>query len=280
MSTDNQSERADWNGESGQRWVADADGRDRVLRPVADALLAEARLRPGERVLDVGCGCGATTLAAAGTVGPSGHVLGADLSQLMLDVARQRLAGTSLTNVTLHVADVQTDALGEGDRDAAISRFGTMFFNDPAAAFANVARALRPGGRLTIATWQALAANDWLTIPGAALLEYGQLPDFTTTDPGMFAQSDPDRITQILTAAGFGDIQVQPLSVSFHLGDDTDAATTYLASSGVGRAVLATIPDDRQPAALDAVRAVLTSYQSDDGVRLDGAILLTSARRT
>jgi SAM-dependent methyltransferase len=152
-----------WNGDSGHRWVADADRRDSVLAPVADALLAAAHLTPGEGVVDIGCGCGATALSAARTVGPTGAVYGIDLSEPMLDVARRRAKASRLSNLTLVQGDVQTHRLP--DRfDAAISRFGTMFFADQIAALTNIRHGHRPGGRLCLATWQPLAANDWLTI--------------------------------------------------------------------------------------------------------------------
>jgi SAM-dependent methyltransferase len=279
MTAPNQTERAAWNGESGERWVADADGRDRVMTDVADALFAAAGLRAGEAVLDIGCGCGATTLAAARAVGAYGSVLGVDLSEPMLGVASQRVADAALGHVTLVATDAQTHAFEPGGRDVAISRFGTMFFDDPTAAFTNIAGALRPGGRLCIVTWQPLLANDWLTVPGAALLQYGSPPESAGSGPGMFAQSDPDTVTRVLRRAGFTEIEVEPLTVPLHLGPDLDRATAHLAGSGPGRAVLATIPEHERPDALEAVRAALVDHLDRDGVHLDGGILLTTAKR-
>lgn len=164
----NQAQQDAWNGDSGQRWVADADRRDAVLGPVADALLAAARLQPGDTVLDLGCGCGATTLAAADLVAPA-NVVGLDLSGPMLELARQR---TGTGAATFIQADAQTKTF-DGERfDVAIGRSGTMFFDDPVAAFTNIATAVRPGGRLCLAAWQALDANEWLLVPGAVLLEH------------------------------------------------------------------------------------------------------------
>jgi len=141
-----------WNGESGLRWIADPDRRDGVLQPVADALLEAAQLQGGERVLDVGCGCGATTLAAARAIAPNGEVVGADLSEPMIDVARRRAADAGVDNVAFVQADAQTHDFGAPTFDVVMSRFGTMFFADPAAAFANIASSMGPGGRLHIAT--------------------------------------------------------------------------------------------------------------------------------
>ena len=267
-----------WNGDSGQRWIQDPDRRDQVMAPIADALLAAAALTAGENVLDIGCGCGATTLAAAHTVGANGTVTGIDLSEPMLDVARRRAAAAGLDNVSFVQGDAQTHDLDTRRFDVAISRFGTMFFADPEAAFTNIAASLDPGGRICLATWQPLLANQWLTVPGAALLRYGSIPD-TADDagPGMFAQSEPDLVRQVLADAGYRDIGLQPVEVTLTLGADPEEAAAYLADSGPGRAVLATIPDHDKPAALDAVRATLADHTDHPGVRLDAGIWIITA---
>ena len=275
--TANADQHAAWNGDSGRRWVADADRRDRVLAPIADALLDGADLRPGDRVLDVGCGCGATSLAGARAVGPSGDVLGIDLSAPMLEVARARADDQGATNVSFVLGDAQTHALPPATFAVAISRFGTMFFADPGAAFANLAPSLQPGGRLCIATWQSLDANDWLAIPGTVLLQYGSLPE--TTGPGMFSQSDPWVITTTLSAAGFTAVEVTPIAVVLNLGADPAEATGYLADTGIGRAVLDTVPEPDRPVALDAVRTALAEHQTPRGVELGAAIWITVAVR-
>ncbi len=210
MTTANRDKANTWNGDSGHRWAADADRRDHVTQPVADALFDAARLRPGETVLDIGCGCGITTLAAAAAVRP-GRATGIDLSEPMLDVARQRAGNRA--GVTFLRADAQTHRFTPATFDVAISRFGTMFFDDPVAAFANVAAAVHPGGRLCLATWQSLAANEWLTVPGVALLRFGSVPDLGEGRSGMFAQSDPTVVADVLHAAGWHDVEVAPVAL-------------------------------------------------------------------
>jgi SAM-dependent methyltransferase len=239
----NQAEYDEWNGENGRRWIADADRRDQVLQPISAALLTAAGLQPEDAVLDIGCGCGATSIGAAHTVGPIGKVLGMDISEVMLSVARRRVEESGVANVSFVAADAQTHPF-EPQHNLAIGRFGTMFFDDPVAAFANIARALRPAGRLCMVTWQPLDANDWLIIPGAALLEYGTLPQ-TTDGPGMFAQSDPVTVTNVLRSSGFSEINVTTQAVPLHLGTPQEASE-YLADTGAGRAVLATVPSHRQ----------------------------------
>jgi len=268
-----------WNGESGRRWVADHDRRDRAMEAVSVALLGEAGLVAGESVLDVGCGCGATSIAAARAVTPAGTVVGIDLSAPMLQVARDRAEVAGVTNVSFEFGDAQVHDISFDAFDVAISRFGTMFFADPVAAFANIAGALRPGARLCVATWQPLAANDWLTIPGAALLRYGSPPPAAGDGPGMFAQSDPAVIARTLAGSGFAAIAVEPVTVSLALGGDVDDAVDYLAATGVGRALLDTIPAADRPAALDAVGGVLADDVDDTGVHLDAAVWITTASR-
>jgi len=267
-----------WNGDSGHRWVVDADRRDHILAPVADALLAAAQLSVGETVVDVGCGCGATAVAAAQVVGPSGDVYGIDLSEPMLEVARRRADVSGLSNTTLVQGDVQTHRF-TGRADVAISRFGTMFFADEVAGLANIRRALRPGGRLCIATWQPLVANDWLTIPGGALLRYGNLPDAEAeaSGRGMFAQSDEEHVARVLHSAGYADPRFQSVALSLALGADPDEAADYLAGTGPGRAALDAVPEHRRPTALDAVRAGLADHTQPDGVRLGASIWIITA---
>ena len=176
-------------------------------------------------------------------------------------------------------ADAQTHGFEPDACDVVISRFGTMFFDDPVAAFANLATATRPAGRVCLATWQPLAANDWLLIPGAALLRYGSLPDSDGTAPGMFAQSDPIAVTQVLETAGWRDVVVDPVTVRLRLGGDAADATDYLADTGIARAVLDTIvPADRDQA-IAAVTETLEAHAEADGVCLDAGINLIRAKR-
>jgi len=267
-----------WNGDAGERWARDADRRDLRMAPIADALLATARIRSGDAVLDIGCGCGATTLRAANAAGHAGSAVGIDLSEPMLAVARRRARQQGVANVRFTRADAQIHEL-RAAHDIAISRFGTMFFSDPAAAFANIARSTREGSRLCLATWQPLAANDWLTIPGEALLRYAAPPE-PTTGPGMFSQSDPAALAATLSAAGYERIQSDPVIVNLIFGVDAAEAADTLTASGPSRALLETIAESDRSAALDALTSTLAEHQGPDGVRLAVAIWITTATRS
>ena len=273
MTAANHTQHEAWNGDSGHRWAADADRRDAVLAPVADALLAAARLSPGDDVLDVGCGCGVTTLAAARAVTP-GTSTGVDLSGPMLDLARHRANDKS---VIFLQADAQTHRFEAEAYDIVISRFGTMFFDNPLAVFTNLALAMRPHGRLCLVTWQPLIANDWLLIPGTALLRYGSLPDADEGGPGMFARPSRHREDRLLTEAGYDEVALESVTVELSLGASPAEATDYLADSGVGRAVLDAVSDHDRPAALEAVRAVLADHTDDTGVHLGASVWLITA---
>jgi ubiquinone/menaquinone biosynthesis C-methylase UbiE len=173
-------------------------------------------------------------------------------------------------------ADAQVHPLRDESFDVALSRFGTMFFADPVAAFANIGRALRHGGRLCIVTWQPPSANEWLTVPVAVLLDYGSMPE-PIEGLDMFSQADPAKLTSVLTAAGFEAVEVVPVTVPLMLGDDSMAAAEYLAETAPGRALLETIPEDVRPTALAAVRTVLADFVTPQGVQLNAGILVTTA---
>ena len=272
MTEPNSTHRANWNGESGERWAADADRRDRILVPVLNVLLDAARIQPPEDVLDIGCGCGATTLAAAGKLA-TGTATGLDLSHPMLQVARQRAEGRG--RVSFVEADAQTYLL-ESAADLVISRFGTMFFDDPAAAFGNLRRAVRDGGRLCIATWQPLASNEWLLVPEAVLARYAGDPLPDAPGPGMFSQSDPAAVAAILSGAGWARPGVEPHEVVLRIGSDPADAADYLAGTGTVRRVLDTLDPGQRSAALTDLAAALNDHVSD-GVYLKAGINIVQA---
>jgi SAM-dependent methyltransferase len=284
--TDTNGEQAEhWAGVEGDHWVRHARGHDAMLAPFADQLAAVAQMGVGEQVLDIGCGCGLTTINWARAVGATGAARGVDLSPQMLDVARAR-AETAAVGERTHfkVADAQTADLGGDQWDLAVSRFGVMFFDDPVAAFANIARAVRPGGRLVFCCWQALDVNDWLLVPGLAAAEHVALPELATGDqPGPFSLADPDRIRSVLGDAGFVRVAVEPFNCSVLLagGGSIDETMHYLLTSGSGRALLENATEPARTAAIDAVREALEPRHDGEGVRLGAAAwMVTAASRS
>ncbi len=274
--TANQEQHEHWNRGEAMHWVEQADRYDRQLEPFAELLLAAAQIGPDCDVLDVGCGCGATTIAAAAT---ARHATGADISAPMLDVARVRAA--ALDNCEFTLADVQTADLGTAEYDRIISRFGVMFFDDPRAAFGRMRAALRPGGLLAFVGWQPLVANEWLRVPGIAAAAHVALPE-TGDDggPGMFSLSAPERIRALLTDAGFERVTVEAIDPRIRIGGGgtLDETLDFLLGTGIARALLEPATPDTRELAIAAVRKALHEHDEPGiGVTLGtGAWLVTA----
>ena len=280
MSIANTDQAERWNsGEDLAHWLDNQARYDRMNEPFTALILDAAAFRPGAQVLDVGCGCGGTTLAAARLIAP-GQGVGVDLSGPMLARARARAEAAGLSNAVFQQGDAQVHPFGPARFDTVISRFGTMFFADPVAAFANVRSAVRPGGRLIFVCWQPLAANQWLLVPGAALAEHLPPPGFGSGDgPGMFAFADPDRVRPILAAAGWRDIEItsEPRSILVGGGGSVDDAVEFLRTGSMGRMMLAGADADTVDRAVASVRAALTPYADAEGVHLDAGVWLVQA---
>ena len=263
-----------WDGAQGAYWAAQADRFDRAVARYDEPFLAAAGLRPGDRVLDVGCGTGRTTRDAARI---TGSAVGVDLSSAMLDVARRRAAEEGLTGVRFEQADAQVAAFPPAGFDVAISRTGAMFFADPVAALANVGGALVPGGRLVLLVWQALEANEWMTEILGALAAGRPLPAPPPDAPGPFSLADPGRIRAVLTAAGHRQVEVEGLAEPEWWGADADDALTFVL--GFAGWLLDGLDDAARRAALDDLHRRLADHRTDDGVELGSAAWLVTARR-
>jgi len=264
-------------GDRAQRWVALEEEMDRALEPFGRAGLARAEVRSGERVVDVGCGCGATLVDLAEAVGPSGRVLGVDIAAPILERARARTAG--LPQVELVQADAQTFAF-PGDDDLVFSRQGVMFFRDEQAAFANLARALRPGGRLTFVCWRRFEDNPWMTVPFAEVQKVlPQAAPPPAEGPGPFAFADADRTRHLLAAAAFSDIDFQRFDAPAFLGSDLAGAVRVAMNTGpTGRALPGT---DQATRALvrERLAQALAPLLRPEGVLLPGSAWIVHARR-
>lgn len=281
MSIANTEQAEHWNsGEDLVYWVDNQARVDRMLEPFAGMIQRAAALAPGAHVLDVGCGCGTTTLAAARLVVP-GQAVGIDLSGPMLARATAGAAAAGLANATFLQGDAQVHPLEPGRFDTVISRFGTMFFADPVAAFANIRAATRPAGRLVFVCWQPLAANQWLLVPGAALAEHvppPASPEEPGYKPGMFALADPDRIREILAAAGWRDVEITPEHAQILVGGESvEDAVGFLRSGSMGRTMLAGADAGTVDRAVASLRAALAKHADAEGVHLGAAVWLVQA---
>lgn len=270
-----------WNEASGPRWVEFQHWIDRQIEPLGARALERARLGPGERVLDVGCGCGATALAAARAVGPEGSVTGIDLSLPMLTRARERAAEASLANLEFLHADAQTATLAKGF-DVVFSRFGVMFFEDPVRAFENLRRSLVARGRLVFVCWQALARNAWMRVPLEALASVLPLaPPASPTAPGPFAFADDARVRGILEQAGFGEIAFESVQEVLPVGpDDLEGSVRFALAIGPAGAALRDSPEAaaRRHEIESALREALRPYWGPRGVTLASASWIVTAR--
>lgn len=247
------------------------------------AKLAMDRLNvlAGQRVLDIGCGTGRTTLELAGLVGSAGAVVGVDIAAELLARGRAEAARLEIDTAEFLHGDVQVINLGKSQFDAAYSRFGVMFFADPVAAFANVRKALRPGGMLSFACWGGVLENEWALVAVAAVVQVtGAPPPMPGPgEPGSFSLADPDRVREVLGEAGFGDIEVTPRADQIVIGEEqvTDfAATTFELGRFAG--AFENADQEIRARALAAIEQGLRSRLQDGQVRLSRGVLLVTAR--
>jgi SAM-dependent methyltransferase len=269
-----------WNEQSGQKWVELEALIDEQIADLGLAVMDRAKLAPGERVIDVGCGCGQTSLQLAERVGPGGSVIGIDISTVMLARAQERAAAYDLPQLRFENADAQTAALAALRADLVFSRFGVMFFADPPAAFANLRRALKPGGRLTFGCWQELKRNPWLLVPLLAAAEHVALPDPPAPDaPGPFALADPGRLRAILASAGFDTIGLEPCERELAVGGggSLEQAVRFLVQLGPLGTVLRDADGPTRARATAAVREALAPFASHGAVRMKCAAWIVSA---
>jgi len=270
-----------WNEQAGPRWVALQGFINPQVRPLGHKAMDKAGLAQGEHVLDVGCGCGDTTLELARRVGHEGIVNAVDISTVMLSRAEELARDEGLTNIRFLNSDAQTYDF-EDRYDLIFSRFGVMFFAQPVEAFANLRKALKPEGRLTFLCWQALSENQWMLVPLMAALPH--IPPPTPPEPGSpgpFSLADPKRIEGILQAAGFQDIELESLRQTVVVGEgyDLDQVTEFSMQMGPAAPALRTAPPATRQKVAAAIRDALAPHVSNGAIRLPAAAWIVSAAR-
>jgi len=268
-----------WNGPGGQHWSDRQAAQDVLLAPVSQALIDRAQAKAGERVIDIGCGCGAISIALAERVAPAGFVLGIDISVPMLERARE-LAPSGLA-LDFVLADATVHPFEPGGFDLLTSRFGVMFFAEPVLSFANLRRALRPSGRVVFACWREPRANPWMMAPLQAVYRHvPKLPEMGPEDPGPFAFAAEERVRRILGEAAYSDVALERCDLSFDIaiGGGLDAAVRAALEIGPASRALEGHSPDVRAAAEASVRDVLQPFLRGDSVTLPGSIWIVTAR--
>lgn len=265
-----------WDGEEGAYWAAHAEHFDRSVGAYHARFIEAAAIGAGEQVLDIGCGAGQTTRDAARLAAPGG-ALGVDLSSAMIDYARRRAAAEGIANASFEQADAQIHPFPPATFDVAISRTGAIFFGDLVAGLANVARALRPGGRLILLAWQGLPRNEWMVELSTALAAGRALPAPPAEAPSPFSLAEPDRVGSVLAAAGYTDVDLADLRAGMWFGTDADDAYRFIL--GLLGWMVAGLDDAGTVVALHALRSTVAAHEMADGVRYGSAAWLIRATR-
>ncbi len=265
-----------WDGEEGDQWTEDADRYDAASQVAWRRFLDAGVVRPGDRALDVGCGAGRSTLDVAPT---ASFVLGVDLSSRMLGLARERAAAQGAVNVDFVQADAQVHPFEAAAFDLAYSSYGAMFFNDRAAAFANIAAALRSGGRLALLAWQALEDNPWLLDIRAALAAGRTLGAPPLGGPGPFGLADPEGVRKTLAGAGFTDIRFEAVEHPVYFGADAGHAWEFLGRMGIVKGLTESLDEATRAGALAELRRLVDAHETPEGVLMDSRSWLITARR-
>ena len=268
-----------WNGPGGQRWADRQQAQDILLKPIADTLIDRAKPKAGERIIDVGCGSGATSIAFAQEVGSSGYVFGVDVSGPML--ARARASAPKDLPVDFVLADATVYPFDPASFDLLASRFGVMFFAEPSRSFANLRKALRPSGRLAFACWREPRENPFFMAPLQAVYKHvPKLPQQGPEDPGPFSFASEARVHRILGEAGFTGIAMEPhdLALDVAIGRGLDAAVQGALEIGPASRALEGHPADVRAAATNSIREVLSTFAKGETVPLPASIWVVTAR--
>jgi SAM-dependent methyltransferase len=268
-----------WNGPGGQRWADRQQAQDILLKPIADTLIDRAKPKAGERIIDVGCGSGATSIAFAQKVGSSGHVFGIDVSGPML--ARARASAPKELPVEFMLADATVYPFDPASFDLLASRFGVMFFAEPSRSFANLRKALRPSGRLAFACWREPRENPFFMAPLQAVYKHvPKLPQQGPEDPGPFSFASEARVHRILGEAGFTGIAMEPhdLALDVANGRGLDAAVQGALEIGPASRALEGQPPELRAAATNSIREALATFAKGETVPLPASIWIVTAR--
>ncbi len=267
-----------WNDYDAKHWVKKENHYNLASRNHYIHLLNALNIKPTDRILDIGCGTGESTLDAA-RLAPLGSALGVDLSDGMIKHAEKHAQAQKLLNVKFIVADAQVHPFSKNHFDLIISRTGSMFFEDPLKAFKNICRALKPGGRLLLLTWQGLEKNDWIKANFDAVSSIIQLSTPPSTSPGMFRLSNPNEVRLLLSKAGFSNIKFSSIEEQLNYGSNFEQAFDFVSSLGLFTSILKGKPTPKRETVFKKLEQILKHHDTGAGIMFNSATWLIQAKR-
>lgn len=282
MSEVNKNQKDFWSGKGGDIWVERQNAMDTMLSPLGEAALNKLNFNEEENVLDIGCGCGHTTLNIAKRIGPSGNVTGLDISEPMLKRAKESAVEMSITNTSFKCVDVQTEDLGDQIYSAAFSRFGVMFFEDSIAAFKNINKSLISGGYLSFVCWQSPAVNPWQSLFIQEVKKYLDLPSPPPRSPGPFAFMESEYVSSILEESKFQDITIEghEAEVNMFSGRSlSDSVKDYISINPVVTQMLKESSENQIAEIVNSGIEAFSPYYSEKGLIFPSATWLVTARK-
>ena len=282
MSEVNKNQKDFWSGKGGDIWVERQNAMDTMLSPLGEAALNKLNFNEEENVLDIGCGCGHTTLNIAKRIGPSGNVTGLDISEPMLKRAKESAVEMSITNTSFKCVDVQTEDLGDQIYSSAFSRFGVMFFEDSVAAFKNINKSLISGGYLSFVCWQSPAVNPWQSLFIQEVKKYLDLPSPPPRSPGPFAFMESEYVSSILEESKFQDITIEghEAEVNMFSGRSlSDSVKDYISINPVVTQMLKESSENQIAEIVNSGIEAFSPYYSEKGLIFPSATWLVTARK-
>ena len=282
MSEVNKNQKDFWSGKGGDIWVERQNAMDTMLSPLGEAALNKLNFNEDENVLDIGCGCGHTTLNIAKRIGPSGNVTGLDISEPMLKRAKESAVEMSITNTSFKCIDVQTEDLGDQIYSTAFSRFGVMFFEDSIAAFKNINKSLISGGYLSFVCWQSPAVNPWQSLFIQEVKKFLDLPSPPPRSPGPFAFMESEYVSSILEESKFQDIRIEghEAEVNMFSGRSlSDSVKDYISINPVVTQMLKESSENQIAEIVNSGIEAFSPYYSEKGLIFPSATWLVTARK-
>ena len=282
MSEANIDQKKFWSGKGGDVWVQRQQAMDTMLRPLGEAALQKLELNEDTNVLDIGCGCGNTTLSIAEKIKPTGRVTGLDISEPMLQRARESAQELSLENTSFQCVDVQTEDIGVNSFNAAFSRFGVMFFEDSIAAFTNINKSLISGSPLSFVCWQSPIQNPWQSLFVQEVKKFIDLPAPPPRSPGPFAFMESDYVNSILEDSNFKNIEIKGYEAEVNMFSGrslSDSVNDYISINPVVSEMLKDASNELKQEIINAAIEVFSPYYSDKGLIFPSSTWLVTAKK-